>query len=132
MFIVHLVPQNWQGGTFYFYFLFRWIGFIFMARYSWQMTRVTMVTAVFAIVSLNKHTNISFKRALFVFPRWGRLVDLGGSAIAHARSVFLARNSKIKNTFFFPAALILGVGGDDKHKYFFICPYGVYHKWLYL
>jgi hypothetical protein len=48
-------------------------------------------------------------------------VDLGGSAIAHARSVFLVHNSKI-NTIFFGAALILGAGGDDKHKYFFICP----------
>jgi hypothetical protein len=48
-------------------------------------------------------------------------VDLGGSAIAHALSVFLARNSKI-NKKMFGAALILGVGGDNKHKYFFICP----------
>jgi hypothetical protein len=49
-------------------------------------------------------------------------VDLGGSAIVHARSVFLARNSKIKNKIFGGAALILGAGGDDKHKYFFYLP----------
>jgi hypothetical protein len=81
MFIVHLVPQNWQGGHFHF--------FIFMAEgnimnIALQMTRVTMVTAVFAIVSLNKHTNISLKRTLFVFPRWCRLFVWGLQWIANS------------------------------------------------
>jgi hypothetical protein len=49
------------------------------------------------------------------------------SAEAHARSVFLVRNSKIKNKIVFGAALILGAGGDDKHNYFFICPNDQHH-----
>jgi hypothetical protein len=53
-------------------------------------------------------------------------IDLWITAEAHARSFFLARNSKIKNKKTFGAVLILGADGDDKHKYFFICPYSNY------
>jgi hypothetical protein len=53
-------------------------------------------------------------------------VDLGGSAIALAQSVFSGVKFKNKKYHFFGGvALILGAGRDDKHKYFFICPTAV-------